>query len=129
LSMGIGSNGDIIKTATNSLQNEVSALTILVAGAIFLIHHLISFAIEYRTVKNDPGNAPDLKATMFKPYARIIPMHIIIIIAPIISSLFGGNNTVMVVFIVLKTIVDIRMSRSGVSLISSRYKPILSVKN
>ena len=67
---------------------------------------LFFFSYLYDFIKND---MKDSKATlgslMFKPYVRIIPMHLTIIFGMGFNYILGGGT--LVIFMFLKTIVDI----------------------
>jgi len=79
------------------------ALVPFVAG-IFFINHLVSF-LFYR---KKPAEKPNLAAMMFFPYFRIVPTHFIIVFgANFIGS--AGNQTLLVLFLLLKTAVDVVM--------------------
>jgi len=68
---------------------------ILLTALIFFINHLFSYIYNkpYDTKKQNIGTL------MFYPYARIIPMHLVIIF----GSIFGGALTS---FLILKTFAD-----------------------
>ncbi|PIZ94737.1 MAG: hypothetical protein COX81_02740 [Candidatus Magasanikbacteria bacterium CG_4_10_14_0_2_um_filter_37_12] len=76
--------------------------TVEIAGAVFLINHIIS----YRTNKaTDSSRVPNIGKIMFFPYWRIIPMHLsIIFILP-----FADSIPALVFFLVLKTTADTMM--------------------
>ena len=73
------------------------------AGAgIFFVNHLISF-FQHRA--GELKQKPHLGTLMMRPYARIIPMHLIIIF-------FSGiiqTQTGLIAFLFLKTIADVLM--------------------
>lgn len=73
---------------------------IIPISLLFLVNHLFSF---YYNKKSDEENIPNIGQLMIRPYVRIIPMHIIIILGLVISK----NITSMVIFMILKTIADI----------------------
>ncbi len=71
---------------------------IFIGGFIFFLNHLYSF---YHNRIIDGQKTQNIGILMFAPYARIIPMHLIIIFGTIL-----GQST-LVVFLLLKTIVDL----------------------
>lgn len=102
-------------SAPGSLDlGTVSAGILLLNGLIFFIHHVISLAYERAQLKEQPGEAPDIREIMSRPYRRIIPMHIIIISGPFVSIAFN-NNALFFIFITLKVLVDLLAFNKGVS--------------
>jgi hypothetical protein len=76
-----------------------SLLYLLIAGVIFFFDHLFSF--NYNR-KRDEQKKRGIARLMFFPYARILPMHIIILVGIIAEgSLF--------LFLGLKTLADVLM--------------------
>ena len=79
------------------------------SAGVFFISYLIEF-INSR--KEQPDELPNLGAIMFAPYARIIPMHLTIILGGFIGaagSMFSTNTnlSIIVLFIGIKTVVDL----------------------
>lgn len=74
---------------------------ILLFSGIFFLNHLFSYIItpNKETIK-DIGNV------MFKPYLRIIPMHLTLMFG-VILILFGQNILLLIIFMGIKTILDI----------------------
>ena len=72
---------------------------------IFFINHLISFLFNY---KEDIKNEKNIGALMFLPYARIVPMHLFIIIGVFLINTKIG----IIIFLLLKTIADIIMHQT-----------------
>lgn len=71
-----------------------------IISLVFLINHLFSFL---KNKESDLKKKRNIGHIMFFPYARIFPMHIIIIF-----GLFLGGAAI-VLFLVLKTIADVVM--------------------
>lgn len=69
-------------------------------GLIFFLNHAFSF---YQNRIIDEQRLQNIGTLMFTPYARIIPMHLIIIFGALL-----GQSALMV-FLILKTLVDILM--------------------
>ncbi len=72
-------------------------LSILIGSSIFFINHLYSY-IHNKIV--DEKVKQNISKLMFAPYARIIPMHLIIIFGVILGP------SMLIVFLVLKTFSD-----------------------
>jgi len=70
---------------------------------IFLFNH--AFSYRYNKEQDAAGN-PNIGTLMFFPYARIIPMHLIIILGAAIS---GESTWLLFVFLTLKTAADMLM--------------------
>lgn len=84
-----------------TLAQRVDIFSILLAGFIFFFDHLFSYRYNRR---RDQEKKRSILRLMFFPYARIIPMHIII--------LFFGFYSVQVsllLFLGLKTLADVVM--------------------
>lgn len=69
-------------------------------GLIFFLNH--TFSYFYNKII-DKEKVQNIAALIFSPYARIIPMHLIIIFGAIL-----GQST-LIVFLILKTLADIMM--------------------
>lgn len=96
-------------SSSNSDNNTHDVKFILVSAGIFLVSYLIEFL---NSKKEDSNELPNIGLIMFAPYARIIPMHLTIILGGFIGaagSFFSSdtNVAVIVLFISLKTIVDL----------------------
>jgi len=82
---------------------------LLLSAGVFFISYLIEF-INSRKEQTD--ELPNLGAIMFAPYARIIPMHLTIILGGFIGaagSFFSTNTnlSIIILFIGIKTVVDL----------------------
>jgi hypothetical protein len=82
---------------------------VLYSGVIFFI----SYLIEFITSRNRPSDEiPNIGKLMFAPYARIIPMHMTIILGGFATT-FGDifstdtNLFIIVLFVMIKTLVDL----------------------
>jgi len=69
---------------------------------IFFLNHLFSYRQNKIVDKQKTQNIGQL---MFSPYTRIIPMHLIIVFGAILGQ------SALVVFLLLKTAVDLLMHR------------------
>jgi hypothetical protein len=80
--------------------NAASSLGVQVMVVVFFLNHLYSF---FHNRKKDESCVPNIGTLMFLPYARIIPMHLTIILGAAIGS--AG----LVFFLILKTVADMIM--------------------
>ncbi|MHC4693895.1 MAG: DUF6498-containing protein [Planctomycetota bacterium] len=76
--------------------------TILLMAGLFLVYQCFSF---FYNRKWEGKQKPNIGKMMFFPYARIIPMHIIILFGGILP---GGKMT-LALFMLLKTLADVIM--------------------
>jgi hypothetical protein len=73
----------------------------------------VSYFIEFINSNNEQNDAlPNLGSLMFAPYARIIPMHLTIILGGFIGAAGGflsadTNLAIIILFTAIKTIVDL----------------------
>jgi hypothetical protein len=79
------------------------------SAATFFVSYLIDF---FKSKNEKSEKLPNLGYLMFAPYARIIPMHLTIILGGLIGgagSLFSAdtNLSIMVLFMGIKTVVDL----------------------
>ena len=74
----------------------------LVAVTSFFINHLFSYQKNKDT---DSGKIKNIGTMMFFPYARILPMHLMIGFAFVLT----GSTFYLVVFLLLKTLADVIM--------------------
>jgi len=83
---------------------------VLLGSAVFFVNHLFSFLFYLkRTGKSKKTyTTKDFNDVMLSPYPRIIPMHLTIIFGGALIS-FGMPIYALVIFLVLKTIVDLIM--------------------
>lgn len=73
---------------------------LFLGGLIFFINHTFSY---FQNSLQDEKQKPNIGTLMFAPYARIIPMHLIIIFGAIL-----GQSS-LIIFLLLKTLVDFVM--------------------
>lgn len=73
---------------------------LFLGGLIFFLNHSFSY---WQNKKIDEQETQNIGRLMFAPYARIIPMHLIIVLGA-----FIGQSTLLL-FLLLKTVVDILM--------------------
>jgi hypothetical protein len=89
-------------------DKSVEPVPIILAGAIFFVNQLFSF---FYNMKREREERPNLGKLMFFPYARIVPMHVTVMVASILrdkeTNLAGGIT--LVVFLLLKTVADVVM--------------------
>lgn len=93
----------------------ISSLMLLFAG-----NHLYSFLANRA---RDRQREQSLGAMMFKPYARIIPMHLTILFGGFLLENAGSlvaNQLALIIFLVIKTGADLIMHQSEHQLLSSQ---------
>ncbi len=73
---------------------------VLLSGLIFLLNHGYSF---FSNLKSDSVREQNLGRVMFFPYARIIPMHLIILAGAVYWKGVEG----LILFLLLKTLADL----------------------
>lgn len=78
-------------------SDEIAVVIPLIG--LYLLHHAFSFFLD---AKHDRQIMPNVGDLFFRPYPRIVPMHIICIIGWLLS----GDVILTVVFLSLKTITD-----------------------
>lgn len=88
----------------------VSVPTILIMSAIFFANHLYSTLYN----KDNYRGKPNIGTLMFFPYARVIPMHITIIIGSVV-----GQGAI-VLFLLLKSLADVIMHAVEHTLVMSK---------
>lgn len=78
-------------------------LVLVVAGwLVFGIHHALSYRLNREA---DRGGCPNIGTVMFLPYARVVPMHLMIVL----GLAFAGGSGALLLFLVLKTGADMLM--------------------
>ncbi len=92
-----------------SSGNSSGTKYLMLSAGMFFISYLIEF-INSR--KEESDELPNIGLIMFAPYARIIPMHLTIILGGFIGaagSIFSTNTNlaVIILFIGIKTVVDL----------------------
>jgi hypothetical protein len=84
---------------------------IIIGSLAFFIHYIIQFFSF--SIKNNSSNIPSLAKLVIRPFYRIIPMHLTIIVAVwifLIGSSSAGNSIsiiILLIFTTIKTLVDI----------------------
>lgn len=97
-----------------SMGGEVALVPVLVAGLVFALHHWLSYRSEQAQNISDTHTILAVKNILVRPYARIAPLHIIIIVGPLVAALIGYSS-VFIVFMILKTVADLRLHMRGTS--------------
>ncbi len=78
------------------------AVPVMLCVALFLVNHSFSFLYN---LKRDLATRPNIGSLMFFPYARVIPMHLTIIL----GSMLGRGTAKLILFMLLKTTADLLM--------------------
>jgi len=102
--IGMGALFTIAGPATGITQGTGAPdfLYVLLSAPLFFANHLFSFL---HNKERDSARKQNLGKMMFFPYARIVPMHITIVI----GGAFLANQAALFMFLALKTIADIAM--------------------
>ena len=79
------------------------AIGLIAAAASFVTSHRASF---HRNIESDMRGRPNLGVLMFLPYARIVPMHAMILFG---AGYVDNSRTAVLVFLALKTGADVLM--------------------
>ena len=79
---------------------------LLVMGGIFLLYQCFSF---FYNRKWDDKQTPNIGRLFVFPYARIVPMHLTILLGGILTGGKFGGWTTLVLFMLLKTVADVLM--------------------
>lgn len=83
----------------NFFTNQPLDFTYLfLGGAIFFLNHLFSY---FQNKLIDEQKKQNIGTMMFSPYARIVPMHLIIIFGAILGQ------SALIIFLLLKTLIDL----------------------
>lgn len=88
----------IYATFLVSMAGRVDIYRVVLGGIVFLVDH--SFSFRYNK-KRDAEKIRNIGRLMFFPYARVIPMHLIILISGVFSS-----ESALFLFLGLKTLAD-----------------------
>ncbi len=83
----------------------------LITLIIFFVNHLFSFLYYSKKIKNYSFGQTNfyIGKLMFRPYIRIVPMHLTIIFGTLFLSLGFFNSFVLIFFLLLKTFADLKM--------------------
>jgi hypothetical protein len=83
-------------------SGSVNLKYVLMGGTMFFFDHLFSFK---HNIERDKQKIQNIGHLMFFPYARIIPMHIVILMG---GALYGSTSH-LIIFFGLKTLADVIM--------------------
>ncbi|WP_163340694.1 DUF6498-containing protein [Desulfopila sp. IMCC35008] len=92
-----------IVTVTRSFS-KIATLSLALSITIFLFNHFFSYRYQLR---KDLEGCPVILNMMFLPYARVVPMHLIVFIGLMMGK--KGSSTELFLFLFLKTLVDLAM--------------------
>jgi hypothetical protein len=84
---------------------------VFLATLAFAFHHAYTFWVERRTLHSEGQSI----IAVASPYARIMPMHLIIIFMPFIYELTNDSRIVLVSFMGLKTLADVMLHLKSTS--------------
>ena len=79
---------------------------LVIFGGIFFINQLFSF---FANIEKEKGQRANFREFMSFPYARIVPMHLTIILGAGLRESGLGDEFVLLLFLVLKTAADVIM--------------------
>lgn len=88
--------------AVGAAPSALDALLIAALGATFWWTHRDS---HRRLLEADTRGERNIGTLMFLPYARILPMHVMIIL----GAVLGGGGLPLLLFVALKTVADVLM--------------------
>ncbi|HMN24733.1 MAG: hypothetical protein IT276_15670 [Ignavibacteriaceae bacterium] len=96
-------------TFSHSTSTGSGTTFLFISAGMFFISYLIEF-VNFR--KEETDELPNIGQIMFAPYARIIPMHLTIILGGFIGvagTIFSANTnlSIIVLFTSIKTVVDL----------------------
>ena len=87
-------------------REPLSRASLLGIG-VCLLTFLVNHAFSYRhNRQQDMGRTPNIGTMMLLPYARVIPMHLVILFGGFLMKYSAGR---LVLFLVLKTAADVIM--------------------
>lgn len=93
-------------TQRELLGEPINLHEIFIGGALFLSHHAYSF-IKHRATESVMEQ--NIGTVAIFPFLRIVPMHLTIILAGIITIFFDTSALLLVFFLTLKTLADLLM--------------------
>lgn len=96
---------DGVEAKLNFGTLNVGAL--ILGGLVFAAHHMLSF-VEERNELQSRQAIFSAASAMFRPYIRVIPMHLIIVAGPFVAGA-AGSAAVFLVFMILKTAADLAL--------------------
>lgn len=82
----------------------LSFLFVVIGIGAFLFHHWFSYNSNKKNGTLFGSREPSLNGLMGRPYLRIVPMHILIVL-----GVWFSGEWQLIIFLVLKTIVDLLM--------------------
>ncbi|MEO8230748.1 MAG: DUF6498-containing protein [Ignavibacteriota bacterium] len=96
-------------TISHSTSTGSGTTFLFISAGMFFISYLIEFI---NSIKEQTDELPNIGFIMFAPYARIIPMHLTIILGGFIGvagGLFSTNTNLVIIllFTAIKTVVDL----------------------
>ena len=90
-------------------QNANEIFGVLIAAGIFFANHLFSFWHNFIKGGEREMGASGIPRLFSFPYARIVPMHMTIILGGLLFFLSQGNRLLLILFLLLKTGADVSM--------------------
>lgn len=99
---------------TFSMGGSVALTPVLIAGGVFALHHWLSYKGDRASNTANDNTLITIKNILVQPYARTAPLHFIILFGPLVAA-WAGYASVFIVFMILKTIADIRLHIRGTS--------------
>jgi hypothetical protein len=95
-----------VETTLPFAHGGVGVWMVIASGLLFGVHHWLSFVDEQKFLREHPERVGRVITAVFRPYVRILPMHLIVVFGPMIA-LALNTAAVFVVFMVLKALADI----------------------
>jgi hypothetical protein len=94
----------------NLNESGVAVGAVLLSGLVFAVHHTLTYVREQQEMHHGQHAQANAFTALFRPYARIIPMHLTIILGPLLALKFGTDG-MFVLFMILKTAIDVMLFR------------------
>lgn len=87
-------------------EAKISVFGILLMTVLFFGNHLFSYLANK---DKDESQPPDIRAMVLKPYVRILPMHLTLMLGIFLTLIMPGHERLIIIlFIFLRTLADLK---------------------